>query len=219
MVGETLMDKTTPTASTADAPAQHPLSAPRDWLDPDASTAEQAASIAAVLENPRWLTVAGPADTGARATRVHGPAPANLAAISDMGDQAAEIRAFLTALNAAPARTDHGTSSWYAAAEHAAGHAAAAVQDQLEALAWRHAAQNAIVLGDYRPITHTLCPGCSTWGLRWMPALMPHSPEVPHVVVCLNRRCERPDGTRGTYTLHRLAALRTQRSTRRAAAN
>lgn len=211
------MDDTAPPTSTAAPSAgadRQPEPRDPDWFDPAASAAEQAAAIRALLENPEWLIPATPADSGSRATRIHGQAPANIAAISDLADQAAEIQAFLAVADAAgEIRTrPSSTSGWYAAADQAAGTAGPDVQRELEILAWRHTAQAAIRIGDTRPISHTRCPGCSTWGLRWLPSLTPHDPQTPLVVVCLNRRCRQTGGRRRTFTLHQIAALRIQPS-------
>jgi hypothetical protein len=221
------MDEPTPTASTtapADQPADEPADEPRkliprDWYQRANSAAHQAADIAELMENPRWLARGASTDSGPRATTVHGAPPGNVAAISDMAEHTAEIRAFLDELKATPKQAAR-TADWYGAAQAAVDDIGdAGVQAELDALAWRHTAKTAIRIGDYRPITHTLCPGCSTWGLRWLPAMTPHAPATPHMVVCLNLRCQRPDGTRRTYTLHQLARLRTQRSGTAAAAN
>jgi hypothetical protein len=65
-----------------------------------------------------------------------------------------------------------------------------------QAIAYRHALENAIAAGEPEVIRREPCPRCGCWGLSW------HKTRC--VVVCMNRRCV-TDGIPTMLTLQQVA--------------
>lgn len=167
--------------------------------DRSTSPTRRAADLYAELDAPDFQAMASPRRQTARgsgAARANGSTSANLHLLNQLERQAREVRERAEASAQRHLPLPQERADLY---DMAREHVPVNDQPEIDAIAWRHAAEMGIEqFGDQGDVREQSCPSCGCWGLTWADHLQ--------AVACINRYCLDDNGRPTVWTLQQLAA-------------